>query len=58
MTQVHGMTDTQFEKHLSDTLFILEAARREITGDAPLLDDYIEKLRGQISKPQTIQKTA
>ena len=47
----HGMTDAQFNKHLADTLFILENARREIQGDAPLLDAYIEKLKGQITKP-------
>ena len=46
-----GMTDNQFNKHLADTLFILESARKEIEGDAPLLDAFIEKLRGQVSKP-------
>jgi hypothetical protein len=48
---VHGMTDAQFNKHLADTLFILENARKEIEGDAPTLDAYIEKLRAQVSKP-------
>ena len=47
----HGMTDSQFSKHLSDTLFILENARKEIQGDAPQLDAYIEKLRGEVKKP-------
>lgn len=51
MSLVHGMTDSQFEKHLADTLFILEMARKEIDGDAPTLDAFIENLRGQISKP-------
>ena len=46
-----GMTDTQFNKHLADTLFILEIARKEIEGEAPLLDSYLEKLRAQVSKP-------
>jgi len=48
---VHGMTDSQFNKHLADTLFILENARKEIEGDAPQLDAFIEKLRAQVSKP-------
>ena len=51
MTPVHGMTDSQFNKHLADTLMLLELARKEIPCEAPLLDDIIEKLRGQISKP-------
>lgn len=46
-----GMTDNQFNKHLADTLFILEAARKEIKGDAPTLDSFIEKLKAQVSKP-------
>jgi len=46
-----GMTDNQFNKHLADTLFILELARKEIQGDAPSLDAFIEKLRSQIIKP-------
>ena len=46
-----GMTDSQFNKHLADTLFILENARKEIEGDAPQLDAFIEKLRGQVTKP-------
>jgi len=45
------MTDHQFNKHLADTLFILEIARKEIQGEAPTLDEFIEKLRGQVSKP-------
>jgi len=49
--QVHGMTDSQFENHLSELLFILENARKEITGDAPMLDSYIQKLKGQLTKP-------
>jgi len=49
--QVHGMTDSQFEKHLADVLFILENARKEIKGEAPMLDKYIETLKGQIAKP-------
>jgi len=48
---VHGMTDNQFNKHLADTLMLLETARKEISCDAPLLDDIIEKLRGQVAKP-------
>ena len=48
---VMGMTDGQFLKHLADTLFILETARKEIQGDAPTLDAYIENLRAQITKP-------
>jgi len=51
MAQVHGMTDSQFNKHLADTLLLLEFARKEIEGDAPMLDSIIEKLRGQIAKP-------
>jgi len=51
MAQTHGMTDIQFNKHLSDTLLLLEQARKEINGDAPLLDKIIENLRGQITKP-------
>jgi len=51
MAQVQGMTDTQFNKHLADTLMLLELARKEITCPAPLLDDIIDKLRGQVSKP-------
>jgi len=51
MPQIAGMTDSQFNKHLADTLMLLELARKEITCDAPLLDDIIEKLRGQITKP-------
>lgn len=47
---VQGMTDYQFNKHLSDTLMLLDVARKEIP-DAPLLDDIIEKLRGQVAKP-------
>ncbi|MCL2225159.1 MAG: hypothetical protein FWB96_09375 [Defluviitaleaceae bacterium] len=46
-----GMTDNQFNKHLADTLFILESARREIQGEAPTLDAFIEKLKSQVSKP-------
>lgn len=49
--QVHGMTDAQFNKHLADTLMLLEQARKEIDGEAPLLDKIIENLRGQITKP-------
>jgi len=49
--QTHGMTDAQFENHLSELLFILENARKEITGDAPMLDSYITKLKGQLAKP-------
>jgi len=45
------MTDTQFNKHLADTLMLLEQAREEIKGEAPLLDKIIENLRGQITKP-------
>jgi len=45
------MTDSQFENHLSELLFILENARTEIKGDAPMLDRYIEKLKGQLTKP-------
>jgi len=48
---IHGMTDLQFTKHLADTLFILENARKEIEGEAPQLDAFIEKLRVQVSKP-------
>ena len=48
---VVGMTDGQFQKHLADTLFILETARKEIQGDAPTLDAYIENLRAQVTKP-------
>ena len=48
---VYGMTDGQFQKHLADTLFILEIARKEIIGEAPTLDAYIENLRAQVSKP-------
>ena len=51
MSQMHGMTDAQFNKHLADTLMLLEFARKEITCDAPMLDDIIEKLRGQVVKP-------
>ncbi|MCL2378203.1 MAG: hypothetical protein FWC77_03660 [Defluviitaleaceae bacterium] len=51
MAQTYGMTDSQFNKHLADTLLLLEQARKEIAGDAPLLDTIIENLRGQISKP-------
>jgi|GEM_PF-1816869 len=51
MQQVTGMTDNQFNKHLADTLFILENARKEIQGEAPQLDAFIEKLRGQVAKP-------
>ena len=47
----YGMTDAQFNKHLADTLMILEQARNEIQGDAPTLDKYIENLRSQLSKP-------
>jgi len=46
-----GMTDNQFNKHLADTLFILENARKEISCDAPTLDAFIEKLKAQINKP-------
>jgi len=49
--QIHGMTDSQFENHLSELLFILENARKEIEGDAPMLDSYIAKLKGQLTKP-------
>jgi hypothetical protein len=48
---VHGMSDMQFNKHLSDTLMLLELARKEITCDAPILDDIIKKLRVQVTKP-------
>jgi hypothetical protein len=51
MPQVCGMTDSQFNKHLADTLHLLELARKEISCPAPILDDIIEKLRGQVSKP-------
>jgi hypothetical protein len=51
MAQVHGMTDSQFQKHLADTLLILSTARKQIVGDAPLLDEFIENLKGQITKP-------
>ena len=51
MAQIAGMTDRQFNKHLADTLMLLELARKEITCEAPTLDEIIEKLRGQISKP-------
>jgi hypothetical protein len=47
----HGMTDSQFNKHLSDTLMLLEYARKEIPCEAPMLDEIIEKLRGQVTKP-------
>ena len=43
---VQGMTDFQFNKHLADTLLLLEWARKEITCDAPLLDNIINNLRG------------
>jgi len=42
------MTDIQYNKHLADTLFILENARKEIQGDAPTLDEFIEHLKTQI----------
>jgi len=51
MAQVHGMTDNQFNKHLADTLKLLVLARKEITGEAPLLDEIIADLKAQISKP-------
>jgi hypothetical protein len=51
MTQVHGMTDFQFQKHLADTLLILENAREEITQPCPQFDKYLEILRGQVKRP-------
>ena len=30
MAQIQGMTDFQFNKHLADTLMLLELARKEI----------------------------
>ena len=51
MAQQAGMTDNQFNKHLADTLMLLTIARKEIEGEAPTLDQIIENLRGQITKP-------
>jgi len=48
---MHGMTDYQFNKHLADTLQLLELARKEITCPAPILDEIITNLKGQITKP-------
>ncbi|MCL2386839.1 MAG: hypothetical protein FWC89_04715 [Defluviitaleaceae bacterium] len=51
MASVYGITDSQFNKHLADTLHLLELARKEITCPAPILDDIIKRLEGQVAKP-------